>query len=106
MYMLRIDGTLKPGKKEEFLKAWSSQVLPLLKQQSGFVDEVLLFESGTNAGAGLSFWKSQKDAERYHREVFHQATAHVQPFLQGEPTIHSYDVAASETFHVNAHKAA
>jgi quinol monooxygenase YgiN len=106
MYMLRIDGTLKPGKKDEFLKAWSSQVLPLLKQQSGFIDEILLFEHGTNAGAGLSFWKSQKEAERYHREVFHQASTHVQPFLQGEPTIHSYDVAASEIFHISVHKAA
>lgn len=104
MYMLRIDGTLKPGKKDEFLKAWSSQILPLLKKQSGFIDEILLFESNTNEGCGLSLWKSQKDAERYHREVFNQGLAHVGPFLQGAPTIRNFEVAASETFHITAPK--
>jgi quinol monooxygenase YgiN len=106
MYMLRIEATLKPGKKDEFLKAWSSQVLPLLKQQSGFIDEILLFESGTNDGCGLSIWKSQKEAERYRREVFNQASTHVQHCLEGAPAIRSYDMAASETFHISAHKAA
>jgi heme-degrading monooxygenase HmoA len=104
--MLFIDGTLKPGKKDDFLKAWSSQVLPLLKKQSGFIDEILLFENGTDHSSGLSFWKSQKDAERYHREVFHQAASHVEPFLEGFPTIRNFDIAASETFHITAHKAA
>ncbi len=106
MYMLHIDGTLKPGKKDEFLKAWSNQVLPLLKKQNGFIDEILLFENGTNHGCGLSFWKSQKDAERYQREVFHQASSHVDDFLEGAPTIRSFDVASSETFHITAVQAA
>src|ERR1700694_2507641 len=106
MYILHINGTLKPGKKDEFLKAWSNQVLPLLKKQSGFVDEILLLENGTNHGCGLSFWKSQKDADRYQREVFHQASRHVEPFLEGPPTIRNFDVAASETFHISPPKAA
>ncbi len=106
MYMLYIDGTLKPGKKDEFLNAWSNQVLPLLKKQSGFIDEILLFENGTDHGCGLSFWKSQNDAERYQREVFHQASRHVEPFLEGAPTVRNFNVAASETFHISATQAA
>jgi hypothetical protein len=106
MYMLRIDGTLKAGKKDEFLKAWSSQVLPILKKQSGFVDEILLFENGTNTGTGLSFWRSQKEAERYHREVFNQTSSPIKHFLEGPPTVRSFDVASSETFHINVQKAA
>jgi hypothetical protein len=57
MYMVFIDGDLKPGKKNEFLKAWSSQILPLLKKQDGFVDEILLREDGSEKPCGLSFWK-------------------------------------------------
>lgn len=78
----------------------------MLKKQDGFIDEILLLENGTNHGCGLSFWKSRKHAERYQREVFHQASSHVDQFLEGAPTIRSFDVAASETFHITAAQAA
>ena len=106
MYMLRIDGTLKPDKKDEFLKAWESKVLPLLKKQSGFIDEMMLFENGTNIGCGLSIWKSQKEAERYQREVFHLGLGHLEQFLEAFPTVRGFNIAASETFHISAHRAA
>lgn len=36
MYMMFIEGELKPGKKDEFVKAWNNQIMPLLKKQDGF----------------------------------------------------------------------
>jgi len=74
MYMMFIDGEVKPGKKDEFVKAWSTQILPLLKKQDGFVDEILLWEGGSHNGCcGLCFWKTKEQAERYQRDVFPQA---------------------------------
>ena len=107
MYMLLIDGVIKQGKQDEFLKTWSNQILPLLKKQNGFVDEILLLERGTNkAATGLSFWKTQQDAERYQRDVFPQASSNVEPLLNSSPTVRSFEVAASETFHIVAGRAA
>jgi heme-degrading monooxygenase HmoA len=106
MHMLHIDGRLKPGKKEEFLKAFNSQILPLLKKQNGFVDEILLFEDATNTGIGLSFWKSRKDAEQYQHNVFEKAKSHVEHLLEGKVTIRSCEVESSETFHITSRKAA
>lgn len=71
MYMLFLDGRIKQGKRDEFLKAWNGQILPILKKHNGFVDEILLFENeGDNAATGLSFWKTRQDAERYQRDGF------------------------------------
>jgi heme-degrading monooxygenase HmoA len=106
MHMLHIDATLKPGKKEEFLKAFHNQILPLLKKQNGFIDEILLFEERTNTGIGLSFWKSRKDAEQYQHNVFEQARSHVEHLIHGKVTIRSCEVEASETFHIGSHQAA
>jgi hypothetical protein len=77
-----------------------------LKKQNGFVDEILLLERGANNATGLSFWKSQQDAERYQRDVFPQAKSNVEPLLNSSPTVRSFEVAASETFHIVAGKAA
>jgi heme-degrading monooxygenase HmoA len=102
MYMMFIEGDLKPGKKDEFLKAWNSQILPLLKKQDGFVDEVLLLEEGSQKPCGLSFWKSKQHAERYRQNAFPQAKSSVEHLLSGTPTLRGFDVAAAEVFNIRA----
>ncbi len=106
MYMMFIDGGLKPGKRDEFVKAWNSQILPLLKKQDGFVDEILLLEEGSQAPCGLSFWKTREHAERYQREGFQQAKNFVQHLLQGTPSIRKFEVESAETFKISGRKAA
>jgi heme-degrading monooxygenase HmoA len=56
----------KPGKSEELAKTIRDKILPILEDQPGFVDEILLV-SNTEPDQilSLSFWKSQQDAEHY-----------------------------------------
>ena len=106
MYMFFIEGDLKPGHKDEFLNAWSSAILPLLKRQDGFVDEILLLEEGSQQPCGLSFWDSKEHAERYGRDVFPQAKSFVEHMFSGTPKLRGFDVAAAEIFNVRKQKAA
>ena len=107
MYTLIIEGTLHPGKKSEFVNYWNKEILPTLKKQQGFVDEVLLFGSqDQDLGVGLSFWKTREEAERYHREVFPKLAGSVQHLMKGTPTVRSFNVEAAETFQIRAGKAA
>jgi heme-degrading monooxygenase HmoA len=107
MHTLIIEGTLKPEKKDEFLKTWRNEILPTLKKQNGFVEETLLFETDNpNRGVGLSFWKTREDAEKYHRDVFPRLVSSVQSAMQDPPTVRRFDVEASDTFRIAAGKAA
>jgi hypothetical protein len=106
MYMLLIEGELKPGKKDEFLKAWSGQILPLLKKQDGFIDEFLTFEDDTRIGCGLAFWSSREHAEHYRREVFPQAKNFVQHLMHGHPMMRGFEVGAAESLRVAGPRAA
>ena len=56
MYVTFIGGRLRPGKKDEFLKAWSSQILPLLKKQDGRIDWTLPALDIWNRVRGLRPW--------------------------------------------------
>jgi hypothetical protein len=40
MHTLIIEGTFKPGKNTEFVTAWNNEILPTLRKQQGFVDEI------------------------------------------------------------------
>lgn len=106
MYMLLIEGELKPGKKDEFLKVWSSQILPMLKKQDGFIDEFLTFEKGTQKGCGLGFWNSRAQAEHYLREVFPQSKDFVQHLMHGHPVIRGFEVEVAESLKLAGLRAA
>jgi hypothetical protein len=107
MHTLIIEGTFKSGKKPEFVTAWNNDILPTLKKQPGFVDEVLLFGTAEpSLGVGLSFWKTREEAERYHREVFPKMAGSVQHLMNGAPTVRSFNVEAAEIFRITAGKAA
>jgi hypothetical protein len=107
MYMLLIEGRIKQGRKDDFLKTWNSHILPLLQRQDGFVDEILLFEQGEkHGGAGLCFWETQAQAEHYRGEVFPQAASFVEHLLEGTPTLRGFEVKAAEIFQIAADKAA
>lgn len=106
MYMLLIEGELKPGKKDEFLQVWSSQILPLLKKQDGFIDEFLTFEEGTHVGCGLAFWSSREQAEHYRHDVFPQAKNFVQHLMHGHPKIRGFEVGVAESLKVAGLRAA
>ena len=107
MHTLIIEGTFKPGKKTEFVTAWNNEILPTLRKQQGFVDEILLFGTEKpDLGVGLSFWKTREEAERYHREIFPKVAGSVGHLMEGAPTVRSFNVEAAATFHIYAGKAA
>jgi hypothetical protein len=107
MYTFIIDGTLRPGKKSEFLSLFNSQILPTLKNQTGFVDEILLFGSTEPINAvGISLWNSEEDAQRYQRDVFPKLIDKVKDVLSGTPSLRGFNVMASETFRIPIRAAA
>src|SRR6266446_10267497 len=107
MHMLLIEGTIKPGMKDDFLKAWERQILPTLKAQKGYVDEILVFsdESGTDA-VGLSFWQTKADADRYYNDVFPMQTDRIGDLLADIPKVRNFNVEHADIFNIASRKAA
>ena len=61
----------KPGKARELANTIQDKILPILEDQPGFVDEILLVsDTEPDKILALSFWESQQDAERYTHEQY------------------------------------
>ena len=61
----------KPEKARQFAETIEDKVLPILEEQPGFVDEIILVsDTEPDEILALSFWESQKDAERYTHEQY------------------------------------
>ncbi len=84
---------IKEGKSKEFIQTFESQVLPVLRQQAGFHDELALLDN--NRALLISFWDNRKNADTYNNTVFPKLVEKLGPMIQAPPTVETYEVAAS-----------
>jgi heme-degrading monooxygenase HmoA len=81
---------ITPGKEREFNTTFESKVLPLLKKQSGFEDELILLEG--NEAMGISVWKDRASAETYQKADYTKVLETLRPLIDGSPRIETCDV--------------
>jgi heme-degrading monooxygenase HmoA len=107
MYTRIVEITSKSGKSRELCSMIEEKVVPILKKQTGFVDEtVLVSDTESNQVLGLSFWNSKEDAEHYQEEQYPKVHEMLQHLMDSEPAIRTFDVQASTTHQITARKAA
>ena len=70
MYARMVKGQFKPEKFDFVTTTLEKDVIPLLKKQKGFKDELLFFDRNIKEGYAISFWDSKADLEKYEREVY------------------------------------
>ncbi|MFZ3342673.1 MAG: antibiotic biosynthesis monooxygenase [Terriglobales bacterium] len=85
---------LKDGKQKEFVQLFESQILPVLRQQRGFQDEITLVDNN-NRALTISFWDDRKNAEQYHNSVFPKLVEKLNPVIQSPPKVETYEVATT-----------
>jgi heme-degrading monooxygenase HmoA len=106
MYTRIVETTSKHGKARELCHTIDEKVLPILKKQTGFVDElVMVSDSDPNRVVSISFWKTREDAERYDREQFDNVKKTIQHTLDGAPDVRTFDVHTSTAHRITAEKA-
>jgi quinol monooxygenase YgiN len=107
MFTRVLEITSKPGKAAELTRTVENKVVPFLRTQIGFIDEVTMFsDMNPNLILAISFWKSKDDAERYHQEQYDLVTEALGQVLESPPTIHTFFVANSTIHNIAASKAA
>ena len=84
---------IKSGKEQEFTTLFEKDVLPMLRKQSGFLEEVTLVNpKGAHA---ISLWDNRKDADAYQTATYPQVLAKLTPVIEGTPTVETYENATS-----------
>jgi len=107
MFTRVVECTVKAGKTQEFTQTIRDQVLPILRDQNGFVDETLLISpNNPEETISISFWRNPEDAERYQREHYSRISKLVRPLLESEPRVRVFNVQHSITHKIAAGKAA
>jgi heme-degrading monooxygenase HmoA len=105
MYTRNVSLKLKVNSAPEFTRTLENEIIPVLRKQKGFKDEITLIAPERNEAVAISFWNRKEDAEAYNREKYPEIVKMLSKVVEGTPRVESFEVANS-TSHQIAAKAA
>jgi hypothetical protein len=98
MFARSVSFHLKPGRAAEFTKLLDKDIIPELRKQKGFQDEIALVAPGGADAVGISMWDLKENAETYARGAYAGVLKALEPVVEGTPQVQTYEVSNS-TFH-------
>jgi len=101
MFARNISFHLKSNMLSDYTRAFDKDVLPLLRKQNGFRDEITLAGPGGVDVTTISLWENKSEAETYHTNTYPAVLKTLARFIEGTPKVHTFDVVSS-TFEKHA----
>jgi heme-degrading monooxygenase HmoA len=98
MYARRVSLKLKPNSSVEFAERLEKQVIPVLRKQKGFQDEIAFVAPTGTEAFGVSLWDNKESAEAYNSGPYAEVTKILEKLVEGTPRVDAYEVSNS-TFH-------
>jgi hypothetical protein len=89
---------LKPNSVAEFTNLLEKDVIPMLRKQTGFKDEIAFVPADGKHAVAISFWAEKENAETYNRAAYPEVMKSLAKVVVGTPQIHTDEVTNS-TFH-------
>jgi len=102
MYARFVTGHIKPGKFELATQMLEKKVIPLLKEQPGFRDEVSFFDKEKNEAFAISFWDQKLDLENYERDIYPKVKDEMAVAFEELPMIRNCEIANSTWYKIHA----
>jgi heme-degrading monooxygenase HmoA len=98
MFARRVYLHLKPNSVAELTQRLEKEIIPLLRKQKGFQDEISFVGQGGTEAFGISLWDKAENAEAYSRGAHPEVTKILASVVEGPAQVETFEVANS-TFH-------
>ena len=86
---------LKPNMLADFTTVFENEVVPMLRKQAGFRDEVVLAGDNTNNVTAISFWDTKEQADAYATNAYPGVVKALDKFMDGPPKVRVSTVISS-----------
>jgi len=101
MFARNVSVRLKPNMLSDYTRTFEKEILPLLRKQKGFKDEITFANASGVDVTAISLWENKTDAEAYNTNTYPQVLKTLERFIEGTPKVQTSDVVNS-TFHTSA----
>ena len=105
MFARHVSIQLKADSAPKFNSLVENEILPLLRKQKGFRDEMTLVAPERLLALAISLWDTKADAEAYNRATYSEVLKTLSKLIEGTPKVETFEVGSS-TFQKGAAKTA
>jgi heme-degrading monooxygenase HmoA len=89
---------LKANRTNDFNQTFEKLILPMLRKEKGFQDEIIFAGPSGTEMVSISLWDRKESAETYNTQTYPEVLKALDNVLEGSPQVKTYEVANS-TFH-------
>ena len=98
MFARTVRMELKPNSVAEFTQLLEKDVIPTLRKQHGFKDEIAFVPTDGKEAVAISLWEEKEYAETYNRATYPEVLKTLAKVIVGTPQVQTLEVTNS-TFH-------
>ncbi len=98
MFARNVSIHLRSNMLSDYTRTFEKEVLPLLRKQNGFKDEITFASSGGTDVTAISLWDNKANAEAYNTKAYPEVLKTLAKFIEGTPKVQTGEVVNS-TFH-------
>jgi len=95
MFARNVSIHLKSNMLSDYTRTFEKDILPLLRRQNGFNDEIILAGPGGVDVTTISLWDNKNDADTYNTNTYPQVLKTLARFIEGTPQVITFDVVTS-----------
>ena len=95
MFARTVRMQLKPNSVPEFTRIMEKELIPLLRKQQGFKDEITFVPPDGKEAVAISFWDKKESADAYNRSAYSEVLKTVAKVVEGTPQVHTSEVSNS-----------
>jgi hypothetical protein len=98
MYARNVSFHLKSNMLADYTRTFDNDILPLLRKQNGFKDEITFAGPNGIDVTAISLWDNKADADKYNTNSYPEVLKTMARLIEGTPKVQTSDVVSS-TFH-------
>ena len=102
MFARNVSLLLKPDTLKDFTTTFQKEIIPMLRKQSGFQDEMAIAAADGRNVTAVSLWDSEAQSEIYATTTYLAVLEILQRFLESPPKVRAWSVVSftvAETNH-------
>src|SRR5450631_824301 len=98
MFARSVTFHLKSNMLSDYNRTLENEILPLLRKQKGFKEEITLSNPGNQEAVAISLWDSKAHADAYNTTTYPEVLRTFARMIDGTPKVQTFD-AVTSTFH-------
>jgi quinol monooxygenase YgiN len=92
-YARNVQFQVKTGKEKELNTLFEKEILPVLRKQNGFQEEVTLVN--LKGAHFISLWDNKANGETYGTATYPSVLAKLNDYIVGTPQVETYETAST-----------